>query len=119
MSWDLSNDKPIYLQLVDHIKTDILSGVYPCGVSFPSVRDLATQAAVNPNTMQKALSVLEQEGLLITNRTSGRTVTADSSLIQQLRDEMVSSLFQDFWESIMQLGYDKEEAKAMIAKQIN
>ena len=79
MSWNLSKDRPIYLQLVEQIKLQILSGTYSFGERFPSVRELATEAAVNPNTMQKALSALEQEGLLVDSRTNGRYVTTDET----------------------------------------
>ena len=79
MAWELSDDRPIYLQLMEHIQGDILSGVYPLGGKLPSVRDLAACASVNPNTMQKALSELERSGLLYSQRTSGRFVTEMSS----------------------------------------
>ena len=65
MAWELSDDRPIYLQLMEHIQGDILSGVYPLGGKLPSVRDLAACASVNPNTMQKALSELERSGLIV------------------------------------------------------
>ena len=102
MSWNLSKERPIYIQLVEQIKLQILSGHYRPGERFPSVRELATEAAVNPNTMQKALAALEQEGLLIGSRTNGRTVTSDESLIGSMRDE---------------LGFSKEECIACLRKQ--
>ena len=75
MPWDLDNDRPIYLQLMERIQQDIVSGVYHSGDKLPSVRDLALEAAVNPNTMQKALSELERNGLVYSRRTSGRFIT--------------------------------------------
>ena len=75
MSWELTNDRPIYMQLMDYIKLGIISGQYPAGSKLPSVRELASIAAVNPNTMQKALAELESTGLIYSNRTSGRFVT--------------------------------------------
>ena len=82
MPWDLKPDRPIYTQLVEHIELMILSGVYPPGTKLPSVRDLAKEASVNPNTMQRALSKLEEDGLIITHRTSGRSITEDSGMIK-------------------------------------
>lgn len=75
MTWELNSDRPIYSQIMDKIKTDIISGKYPVGSKIPSVRELAAEASVNPNTMQKALSELEREGLLFSRRTSGRYIT--------------------------------------------
>lgn len=70
MQWELTNDRPLYIQLTEQLKRLILSGEYSPGEPFPSVRELATSANVNPNTMQRALSELEREGLLITERTA-------------------------------------------------
>ena len=70
MPWELDNDRPIYLQLMERIQQDIVSGIYKPGDRLPSVRDLAVEAAVNPNTMQKALSELERSGLVYSQRTS-------------------------------------------------
>ena len=75
MPWDLDDDRPIYLQLMERIQQDIISGIYKPGDKIPSVRDLALDAAVNPNTMQKALSELERSGLVYSQRTSGRFIT--------------------------------------------
>ena len=81
MPWELSNDRPIYLQLMERIQMDIVSGKYHAGDKLPSVRDLAIEAAVNPNTMQKALSELERVGLVYSQRTSGRFITEDATCL--------------------------------------
>lgn len=81
MSWSFTSDSPIYLQIAEIIKFRILRGEYPPGTRIPSVRELAQEAAVNPNTMQRALALLKSEGLLITRRTTGRTVTEHQELI--------------------------------------
>ena len=86
MPWELDNDRPIYLQLMERIQHDIISGVYKPGDKIPSVRDLALDAAVNPNTMQKALSELERSGLLYSQRTSGRFITDDEKLLKKNED---------------------------------
>lgn len=116
MSWELTNDRPIYLQLSDHLKLQILSGKYQCGDHFPSVRELAAEAAVNPNTMQRALSSLEQEGLLIGSRTAGRTVTTEESLIRDMKENMALQLLADFRSSLEKLGFTDEEICGFIMK---
>ncbi|MFR2562465.1 MAG: GntR family transcriptional regulator [Anaeromassilibacillus sp.] len=85
MGWNLKSDRPIYAQLIEQIELMIVSGMYPPGAKLPSVRDLAADAAVNPNTMQRALSQLETDGLLYTQRTSGRYVTEDVDKIMQTK----------------------------------
>lgn len=85
MSWEFDRDRPIYAQLVEQLQRAIVSGAYAPGAKIPSVRELAAEAGVNPNTMQKALTELEQLGLLNTQRTNGRYVTEDTSLIATTR----------------------------------
>jgi DNA-binding transcriptional regulator YhcF (GntR family) len=114
MSWNLSDSSPIYLQLIHQIELRILSGQYASGEHFPSVRDLAAEAAVNPNTMQKALAYLEQEGLLVGNRTSGRTVTTDQSMLCSMREKTANQLFEEFHRSLSDLGFSEEEIKEFI-----
>ena len=109
MPWDLDNDRPIYLQLMERIQQDIVSGVYKAGDKLPSVRELAIDAAVNPNTMQKALSELERDGLVHSRRTSGRFITEDETMLKNLRDELASSHIQDFMEKMKQLGFQEKE----------
>lgn len=116
MSWNLSKERPIYIQLVEQIKLQILSGHYRPGERFPSVRELATEAAVNPNTMQKALAALEQEGLLIGSRTNGRTVTSDESLIGSMRDELADGIVENCYQALAKLGFSKEECIACASK---
>ena len=77
MRWEFSNDAPIYTQLIQQIKVGIVAGVFPPGERLPSVRELATEAGVNPNTMQRALAELERDGLVYSQRTAGRFVTED------------------------------------------
>lgn len=109
MSWELQGDYPIYLQLIEILQQKILTGEYPIGEKLPSVRELATVAAVNPNTMQKALTELERMGLVYTNRTSGRYVTSDETLIKQMRTHIATKEIQQFVTNMIQLGYTKEE----------
>lgn len=118
MPWDLKPDRPIYTQLVEHIEWMILSGVYPPGSKLPSVRDLAKEASVNPNTMQRALAQLEEDGLIITHRTSGRSITEDSEMIQKARIRIAREQVSEFLEKMKKLGFDKKEILSIITGMI-
>ena len=111
MAWELDADRPIYAQLVERIQREIVSGQYRPGEKLPSVRDLATVAAVNPNTMQKAFAELERSGLIVTQRTSGRTVTEDTELIRNTREQLAVGHVRNFMNNMQELGYQKEEIK--------
>ena len=105
MPWELDNDRPIYLQLMERIQHDIISGVYKPGDKIPSVRDLALDAAVNPNTMQKALSELERNGLVYSQRTSGRFITDDEELLKNMKMQLATEHIRQFFEQMHQLGF--------------
>uniref|UniRef100_UPI0040564B6A GntR family transcriptional regulator n=1 Tax=Acetatifactor sp. TaxID=1872090 RepID=UPI0040564B6A len=109
MAWNLDADRPIYAQLVERIQMQIVSGYYPPGGKLPSVRELATVAAVNPNTMQKAFAELERSGLIVTQRTSGRTVTEDAERIHNIRKELARELMEHFVNGMRELGYTNQE----------
>jgi len=100
MPWELDNDRPIYLQLMERIQQDIVSGIYKPGDRLPSVRDLAVEAAVNPNTMQKALSELERSGLVYSQRTSGRFITEDTQLLDEMKTSLASEHILQFLEKM-------------------
>ena len=116
MPWELDNDRPIYLQLMERIQQDIVSGIYKPGDRLPSVRDLAVEAAVNPNTMQKALSELERSGLVYSQRTSGRFITEDTQLLDEMKTSLASEHILQFLEKMKQLVFQKEETAALIQK---
>ena len=116
MQWELTNDRPLYIQLTEQLKRLILSGEYSPGEPFPSVRELATSANVNPNTMQRALAQLETEGLVRTERTAGRYVTEDTGLIEQLREESARMLAEDFLEKMRGIGYSPAQAAALLER---
>lgn len=118
MHWELHDDHPIYAQLVDEIRLRIVSGTYPLGERLPSVRELAAEAAVNPNTMQRALTELERIGLVHTQRTSGRTVTEDAPLVLATREALASAQARAFLERMEQLGFSRQEAGAYLEKAI-
>ena len=109
MPWNLNSDRPIFIQIVEKIQLDIISGVYHSGDKLPSVRELAADASVNPNTMQKALSELERTGLVYSQRTSGRFITEDVSMIEQLKVNLAKEKISEFFEAMKNLGYKPEE----------
>lgn len=117
MPWELSSEKPVYLQLMEQVKRNIFSGKYSPGDKLPSVRDLAAEASVNPNTMQKALSELEREGLLYTERTSGRFITEDKELITHMKTELAVEEVKQFIERMKKLGFTYEDILKILKDQ--
>lgn len=116
MPWNLNSDRPIFMQLIEIIQLDIISGKYAPGDKLPSVRDLASEAAVNPNTMQKALSELERSGLVYSQRTSGRFITEDPTMIEKLKASLAKEKIELFLESMQQLGFQNDETIALITE---
>lgn len=112
--WNFTNDKPVYAQIIDEIMLRIASGVYKRGARIPSVRDLAEEARVNPNTMQRALSEIEREGYIISMRTSGKYVTTDQSLIDKLGKSRADEVIKNFVESLSKVGLTIDEAIEML-----
>ncbi|MBF1071884.1 MAG: GntR family transcriptional regulator [Solobacterium sp.] len=109
MSWEFRSDQAIYPQLVSIIKRRIVTGVYPAGSKLPSVRELAEESGVNPNTMQRALTGLEQEGLVYTQRTAGRFVSEDKSMLDGIKGEEAKSLTAEYYAKLKKLGYSKTQ----------
>lgn len=114
MSWNLDTDRPIYIQIVEEMERRIVSGYYKAGDKIPSVRELATDASVNPNTMQKALSELERNGLLYSQRTSGRFITEDVKMIEDIKIQLAREKITEFIESMKILGFDKVDIIKLI-----
>ena len=114
MTWDFKSDQPIYRQLMDALRMRIVNGTDPPGERIPAVRELAMEAGVNPNTMQRALAELEREGLLISQRTSGRFVTDDQDLMQALRVKMAREYIAEMFEMLRRLGLSPEQSNAAI-----
>ena len=117
MAWNLQSDRPIYAQLVDQIQRMIVTGIFPAGSRLPSVRELAAEAAVNPNTMQRALVKLEEDGLLYTQRTSGRYVTEETERIMEVKRVLAEELIQQFVENMNRLGYTREQSVELLKKE--
>ena len=117
MAWILDDTRPIYLQIEDLIKTNIIAGVYQPGQKLPSVRDLAAEASVNPNTMQKALTELERSGLVYTQRTSGRFITEDISKMTELKEQLAREQIQLFFKNMEQLGLSRDDIRRLLEKE--
>ena len=116
MAWQFNSNRPIYQQIVDEIELRILNGTYEMGMRLPSVRDLAVLAAVNPNTLQRALAELEEMGLVSTQRNTGRTVTTDEAAVSRARDSKADLLVETFMMQMQALGLSREEVLNRLAK---
>ncbi|MBN1776993.1 MAG: GntR family transcriptional regulator [Clostridiales bacterium] len=114
MAWQFDPDRPIYKQLRERILLKIVSGAYGAGAQLPTVRDLAEEAAVNPNTLQKALSELERDGLVHAQRTSGRFVTGDKALIKQAKNDLAKEQIDLFLKKMAAIGYNRQDAVVLI-----
>lgn len=119
MAWKVDGDRPIYVQLVEILQNRIIAGEYKPGERLPSVRDLATEAGVNPNTMQRAFANLEQMGLIITMRTNGRTVADNPGIINQAGKELADVCVDQFFEKMKEIGYERKEALELASKRVN
>lgn len=118
MEWRIRADLPIYAQLIFQIKLAIVSGEYLPGERLASVRELAMDAGVNPNTMQRALQELERDGMVYTQRTSGRFVTEDTKVIESAKKQLAADQIKDFLEQMGRLGYPKEEILSLLKASI-
>ncbi len=116
MAWKFSSDKPVYLQISDRIVKRVLSGEYPAGEQIPTVRQIALEAAVNPNTVQHAFSELENEGLIISKGTLGRFVTEDIGVVTACRRKMAEQLVCEFVKNMEELSITKEETINLIGE---
>lgn len=117
MKWEFTTDAPIYAQLIEQIKVAIVTDEYPPGKRLPSVRDLAADAGVNPNTMQRAMSELERQGFVCSQRTSGRLVTQDQTLIADAKNELAKTHIQTFTSAMKRLGFEKEDMIALLKQE--
>lgn len=104
------NERPIYVQLVEKLKAEIVSEKLKQGERLPSVRELALIARVNPNTMQKALAELENEGLVYTERTNGKFVTTNKELIEKIKKELAEEKVINFLNDMKNIGITNIDA---------
>lgn len=110
MEYVFDNERPIYIQLVEMIRTYIVSGKFKKGQKLPSVRELALMMKVNPNTMQKALAELEDEKLIYTERTNGKYVTEDEKLIEKIKKQLAGEKVNNYLNSMKNIGISYELA---------
>ena len=118
MPWNFDDTRPVYLQIIWEIRQRILTGMYKPGEKLPAVRDLAVEAAVNPNTMQRALSEMERDGLIHSERTSGRFVTDDMALIKNLQKSAAAGSVDEMLARLEQTGLTKDEIRQMIHERL-
>lgn len=116
MAWKFDNDRSIYIQLVEQIQKRIITGEYPPGSKLASVRELAAEAEVNPNTMQKALTELERIGLVHAVRTIGRFVTEDMDMIRELKYQSATGIVGEFKKKMEALGFTQKEIVDLVAR---
>ena len=114
---DLDDSRPIWIQLVDDFRMRIVTGIWPAGTRIPSVRDLATQSGVNPNTVQRALAELDRSGLTVAERTAGRFVTADAAVLDAVRRELAVGATDTFIAAVTAIGMDLAQAGETLAEQ--
>ena len=114
MDWSFRNDQPIYSQLIQRLTEAIVSGVYAPGEKLPSVRELALEAGVNPNTVQRSLTELEREGLVFSQRTAGRFVTENENMIVNAKLRIADERVSEFLRSMKTLGCGRQEIISLI-----
>lgn len=115
----LNKTVPLYLQITDIVKGKIVSGIYTSGCKLPSIRDMALEYEVTPNTIQRALQTLEQEGLICTERTNGKYVTNQVSLIKQVRNEQLTAIVHQVITDLNRHGYSKTEIEECVMKELS
>ena len=117
MDFTIQSSRPIWQQLTEQLRRRIVTGVYPPGSRFPAVRELAAEAGVNPNTMQRSVSQLETDGLVITNRTLGRTVTDKVETLEEMRQTLALERTEEYFSDMKELGYDRAAAAALAQRE--
>lgn len=110
MDYIFDNERPIYVQLVENLRIEIVSGKLKIGERLPSVRELALTARVNPNTMQKALVELENEGLVYTERTNGKFVTDNKELIEKIKRKLAKEKVNNYIKDMKNIGITYEQS---------
>ena len=114
MNWKFTGERPVYQQIMATIRGAILTGELSPGKKIPSVRDLAAEAQVNPNTMQRALTELEREGLLVSGGTSGHSVTQEQGILSAMRDAALQELARECAEKFMVFGLTPSQAAQLL-----
>lgn len=118
MNWKLDNNRPIYIQIVEILKNDIITNKYALGQKFPTVRELAQIFSVNPNTIQRSLIELERLGYVETHRTSGRVISANHEKLAMDKKSISNQKISDFLTQMYELGFSKEEIIILIKEDL-
>ncbi|WP_062350201.1 GntR family transcriptional regulator [Bacillus kwashiorkori] len=116
---EFNSNLPIYIQIMNVIKTKIASGEWSGGDKLPSVREFSKQLKVNPNTIQRVYQELEREELVFTQRGMGTFITEDAEMIKELKKDRATSLMDLFFQDMQSLGFSKEEIKQLITERID
>ena len=116
MGFDFNNEVPIYLQIIEDIKMQIISNKYSLNQKLLSVREMSVVYGVNPNTIQKAFAELEDMGLVYTERTNGKFVTKDKKVVEKIRKQTIDKMMKDFVESMNDIGVDKAQIIDLLGK---
>ena len=114
MEWQFRSDLPIYTQLTQRLTQAIVAGEFQPGERLPTVRDLAVEAGVNPNTVQRALADLERDGLVFSQRTAGRSVTENIHMIENAKFRLADKCVADFLSEMAKLGCGREEVLSLL-----
>lgn len=114
MNWKFSGERPVYQQIMENLRGAIVKGELAPGRKVPSVRELAAQAQVNPNTMQRAMTELEREGLLVGGGTSGRTVTTDQAVLTAMKEQILEELARECAEKFLVFGVTPTQAARLL-----
>ncbi len=117
MDFTIQSSRPIWQQLTMQLRQRIVTGAYPPGSRFPAVRELASEAGVNPNTMQRAMTQLEADGLVTTNRTLGRTVTDKTEVLEEMRRALARERTEEYFEEMRALGFDRLAAAELVQRE--
>ena len=116
MKFVFDNKLPVYIQLLEQLKTTIVTGRFAPGEKLPSVRELALEAKLNPNTVQKALAELEAERLIYTERTNGKFVSTDKAVLENAKNSLANEALTNYLKTMKNLGFDREQASEFIKK---
>jgi len=117
MQWRIDSNRPVYLQIMEHIHSRVLSGEYSPGDRIPSVRELAAAASVNPNTVQRAMMELEHKGLLVSIGTLGKFITEDRQILDTLRQQAIQEAIRSSAARFRDLGLSMQEATQLLLQQ--
>lgn len=116
---EFNDNLPIYIQIIEYIKGQIINGSLKEGEKLPSVRNLSTDLKVNPNTIQRSYQELEREGIVFTQRGMGTFVTEDELILKELKDDMATNLVKSFIKGMKSLGFNKSKIIDLINKEMD